>query len=100
MKNKSLAIRAIKSDCMISGLHMDDEGNTCAIGMLALKAGVAKRTVQRASGSILANPPLYRAIEKKFGLSVDQQSDVQRLNDMWSTPAPRRKSILAYLKTL
>ncbi len=107
MKNKALAIRLIKKDCKLQSEYIDCKGNTCAIGMLALKSGVSKRRLEDAGSCPINDQVGYRGIKEiaediriKFGLSQEQQSEIQTINDEEDMPANRRAKIIAYLKTL
>jgi hypothetical protein len=88
-RQKAHAIRLLKNDCKLKGKYIDDSGLTCAIGCLALAAGVRKKTLESVnytgiSESFVEYPALKRiveAIERKFGLNQYQQYYIQAAND-------------------
>lgn len=95
------AVALIKKDCQIKGHYVDGDGNTCALGCLALAAGVKKQTLENHNSSPIEwVETAYRKIKTKFGISLNQQSKIMGLNDSSSKPETRRKHIVRYLKTL
>jgi hypothetical protein len=112
MKNIRLLEKAIKEDCEIKSNYIDKDGCTCAIGKLALVAGVPRHTLRKAGnaaidvssddedtplGKINAVIKIREAIHKKFGLSYDLQGSIQRQNDLYDTPEDRRVAILGFI---
>lgn len=94
--------RIVKADCQIASLYLDREGRTCAIGALALAARVPKAILLKIGAVFISNdgPDIVRvqkAINKRFGLSVDQMHKIQDLNDSEISPRARRKVILSAL---
>jgi hypothetical protein len=101
MKNKAMAIKAIKQDCLIQLEYINEMGQTCPIGRLALESGVRKRTLEKAgSDSISTKYSISRPITKKFGIPLRDQMWIQRLNDTIHSLPKRRSRIVAFLKTL
>jgi hypothetical protein len=103
MKNKRMAIKAIKEDCQIRCRYINKKGDTCAIGKLALLAGV-RRSVLRKLGSDRISEEVCNAVSsaitRKFGLDASNQDRIQILNDHNNTIKSRRNSIVNYLETL
>ena len=101
MKNKALFIKTIKSDCAIRSRYINADGETCAIGALALAAGCTEAQLRKAGdkriGHLCAIP---LAIRKKFDLDLEDMSRIQTENDWNDTSAARRSAILEYIKTL
>ena len=106
MKNKKLAIAAIQNGCQLQGRYLNAAtGEACAIGSLALAAGVAKVHLEFADecGPCIGNPSskvVVAGIAKKFGLEVGHLALIQSKNDRIRDLAKRRKAIVAMLETL
>lgn len=95
------AVALIKKDCQIRGEYTDFNGNTCAIGCLALAAGVKKSTLLRSgTNPIEWLPGIARRIKSRFGLSMDEQADIQQENDSCHVLKNRRRGVLKLLKSL
>jgi len=100
MKNKQLAIDAIRNDCEVQASYFKN-GKTCAIGCLGRLAGYSNDDMESCndvpigSFGLLAN-----AIRKKFGLELSQMERIQKLNDYPMTLEDRRLSIVCYLQSL
>lgn len=95
------AVALIKKDCQIRGEYTDFNGNTCAIGCLALAAGIRESTFTKRNNSpIYLFKGVYRRIKSKFGLNLVQQEEIQSLNDSSINPKIRRRTIVHYLKSL
>lgn len=88
-RQKAHAIRLLKKDCALKGKYIDSSGLTCAIGCLALAAGVRRKTLEAVNyysitESFEEYPGLkliVDAIERKFGLNQAQQGSIQYAND-------------------
>lgn len=83
MKNKARALEALAKDCQVKGYYYKN-GETCAIGCLALLAGITVERLTIASGTPIiydANSDIYAAIRRTFGLELEAQERIQRLND-------------------
>jgi hypothetical protein len=93
MKNKALAIEAIKNDCELQGRYWCD-GKTCAVGKLAQLAGITDNELRlMGTACINANSQFHDAqkgrlvlkttdaIWEKFGLSVRDLVEIQEAND-------------------
>jgi hypothetical protein len=85
---------------------LNEDGATCAVGELALLAGVDKQTlldasIRNISADVDVYPPLgviQKAITKNLGLNVRQLQDIQQLNDdNAESVEDRQRLILAYL---
>lgn len=115
MKNKAKAIKVIKSDCKIKQQYMDKDGNTCAIGALALSVGVmfpdyndALFPITGWRGNIecidMGNSAFVIATRKalldEFGLSTLDLCRIQKANDENDTPEDRQEVILKILEAL
>lgn len=95
------AIALIKKDCQINGRYVDQDGNTCAIGCLALDAGVREATLlKKNTEPIYWFKWAYLRIKSKFGLDLEAQEQIQSLNDTSRNPKSRRRKIVHYLKSL
>lgn len=94
-------IAILEQDCKIPHAYINDAGETCAIGALALAAGVSPQAL-KVNGfnlSIVAKPDFAMPIMAKFGLTLDQQREIQRANDhraddLLMTPEIRRRNVL------
>lgn len=106
MKNKALAIAAIQNGCQLQGRYLNaDTGEACAIGSLALAAGVGKAAIAFGDkyDASIGHPltgSMERGIAKKFGLEVGHLYLIQRKNDRIRNMAKRRKAIVAMIETL
>ncbi len=90
------AVKLLKADCQITGALIDDAGQTCAVGCLALAAGVSPRTLKRKMGAIDSDKQsgLVKAIQKKFGLDLDILCTIQHRNDCNSNRKMRVKEVV------
>lgn len=100
MRHKAEAIRVINNSCQVTKtFYRHSSKGTCAIGGLALAAGLSVED--------LCGKTSFWAIEKYFGLSPDQQAKIMRLNDMVkrydnsdNSIAERRELVIWYLQQL
>lgn len=98
---KAKAIRLLKKDCQISGRFIDYKGRTCALGCLALAAGVPKSRLRKLGfGGIYGDCFISAKIESSFGLTLDQQSTIQYRNDSYDEVPTRRQHVIGYVNTL
>ncbi|TXH56848.1 MAG: hypothetical protein E6Q97_05655 [Desulfurellales bacterium] len=87
------ARRALKQEnaCRLAGkYHSYRTGATCAIGALAIEAGVKPsyfRHDRRNGDPVYALPKVTAAIKQTFGLDEDVQVALQRANDSVCPPA-------------
>lgn len=105
MKNKQLAISAIRKGCQLRERYYDPETKrTCAIGCLALLAGVSKKDLRLSAGIPIhcsgAPSVLREAISCKFGLSAVDQIKIQVKNDNEQDLEIRRALIIKFLESL
>lgn len=106
MKNKSIAIAAIQNGCQLQGRYLNAAtGEACAIGSLALAAGVAKSAIAVGDkyNASIGHPmtgSMERGITKKFGLEAGHLYLIQRKNDRIKNLAKRRKAIISMIETL
>lgn len=100
MKNKSLAIETIKNDCKIAHHYINEQGETCAIGALALAVGLTLPDVDDTfkQNDPINHLPLCGLLMEKYNLSESTLSLIQAANDENETPESRRKAILALLE--
>lgn len=94
--------RAIVKADLIAGKYIAKNGEqVCALGALALEAGVPP-TVLRASNSvaIYRRPSVSRIIENKFGLTEAEQLQLQHANDSFAKQTPRKDRVLTNLKRI
>ena len=109
-KQKSEVMAVIDVDCAIRfnliKLSTEKVPRTCAIGALALAAGVNELTLLEADAngcpSITSEDNKFMgvirgAIEQKFGLTTGEMRAIQQLNDSCPTPEARREAIRAYV---
>lgn len=90
----------LENDCEIAQVYIDADGKTCAIGALALVAGVDADYLRFSTAtwppSIQAESvsPLRATLERRFGLTESDMVGIQRANDFASnaTPATERRS--------
>lgn len=86
------ARRALKQEnaCRLAGkYHSYRTGATCAIGALAIEAGVKPsyfRHDRRNGDPVYALPKVTAAIKQTFGLDEDVQEALQRANDSVGPP--------------
>lgn len=92
------ARKILAKDCGLARRYINARGSTCAIGALALAAGVTPGALMDAGGSSIASlPKVSRAIERRFGLTAAMQRDLQFTNDWHPTRNRRRRGVLAEL---
>ena len=94
------AVRLLKADCQITGSLLDDAGQTCAVGCLALAAGVSPRTLKRQGGAIdsCTQAGIVKAIRKKFGLELETLCNIQHHNDCNSDRKHRVKMVVLQVR--
>ena len=109
MKNKKLLLAAIAEDCKLRFRYINNAGETCAIGKLALLAGVSEETLRAAGKTTIMSrepgddvlvDPIRDKIYEKFGLDECHLALIQELNDEIIFLKERRVQILGYLKGL
>lgn len=118
MKNKAKAIEVIKGDCKIKQKYMDAEGNTCAIGALALSVGVKfpeqdpenypsagfqgnKESIDGKFGGVSDFVfKIQEALLINFGLTPLILGQIQTANDSHNTPEDRQAAILTILDSI
>lgn len=104
-------LKIVSKDCAIQGKYIDGEGQTCAIGALALEAGVSKKTLRKAGddgiNADLASKHILKiqnALRWAFGLEPDELNDIQTANDNWGSGATsqkeRRRNVKVAVKDL
>lgn len=119
-QQKQQLIKLIQEDCTARHVYVEElpDGtcNTCAIGKLALAAGINKSffkqnayedtpifihdTLNEKNICMEKLEPVVDAIFNMFGLSEESLSKIQDLNDNGNTPEERREAILEYIETL
>lgn len=102
---KQKAIDLIKADCQLRERYVDhlgDSDDTCAVGCLALAAGVKRKRFDGMNNTAFISMlgDVADAIRSKFGLSVNQQVVIQELNDGVMELEERRYRIVDYLQSL
>lgn len=104
MKNKRLLLRLIANDCGISTKYINDKGDkTCAVGAMALAAGVTKAKLRKLGKSQIGSvrcASIAVAIMEKFDLTPYQLTCIQQLNDFSGHIEFRRSEIIIYLETI
>jgi hypothetical protein len=93
---KTLLFEVIDADCQISGQFMNELGQTCAIGALALEAGFDADRMK----SKQVWTKVFQKVEAHYGLTHYQSSKIMDLNDLYFTPEERRAAIREYVDTL
>lgn len=72
---------ALSTGCIISGLYLCS-GMTCAIGALAKLAEVPDEELLKASSQHIGDcETVGKAVERKFGLTIEEQGQIQNAND-------------------
>ena len=95
--------RAISKANLIGGKYIGKgEGQVCALGALALEAGVPPTVLRiRNTENIHRRPSVARAIKNKFGLTDAEQRKLQYVNDVnLSTPDSRKDRVLTELQRI
>lgn len=101
-KQKEEIIRIIKSDCKTRRVYIDCDGNTCAIGALAVAAGLTLPSPGAVSQSNLIRyyDELASPLMAAYGLDRYDLQMIQSLNDDYGTPKDRQNAILLYIDSL
>lgn len=100
MKNKKLAIEALKKDCEVQKAYWKD-GKTCAIGCLGILAGCSVEDLRLANKSSIAYlPDLLCELRKAFDLTINELVNIENLNDDIPDLDERRAIIIDYIKSL
>lgn len=96
------AVREVLSqDCKIKSLYINSEGETCAVGALALAAGaMPDYLLQQRTTTIGALPDICSLIEGKFGLTTAHLRIIQAVNDDENDDDLRRVFVLQAIDRL
>lgn len=106
-KQQREILAIIAKDCTLAR-HYFEDGKTCVIGGLAQAAGVRKMALVNAgSGRINSDVwepemrPIWQAIWRKFGITLEQQVRLQDVNDEAEpdTLKTRRRKLAAIVKS-
>jgi len=102
-RQRAAAIRVVERDCEIRERYIDRDGRTCAVGALAVAAGVELnyRANYNCTGIGSPRPKLVemrRAIGAKFGLDEADLQRIQHTNDAIEAQSERRKKIAAFIR--
>lgn len=108
MKNKQKAIEALQRGCQLKGSNVQRNGGgyyTCAIGALVMECGFTFACIRKYEKShkykgVSGLPEIQEAIYKKFGLSEQEQEELQDVNDTHDYTDERRKACIKYLDKL
>lgn len=97
---KARAILA--SDCAIRHRYINAEGETCAIGALALAAGIEVETLEGWGSTGIGFVEGYAPIKEEFGLDKEELYLIQRANDALSSfdQIERRVAVLTILDSI
>lgn len=104
-------IEVIKNGAEIASRYSDASGRTCAIGGLAKAASIpfpGYRSPGNRKGVLVLEyqrgakrwGQLANRLYKEYGLTHDQQADIQRLNDGHYHQDERRAAIIEYIMSL
>lgn len=97
---KAQVRKILASDCKLAGEYYS-RGQTCAIGALALAAGVKKKLLKEQNDAGIdckIMKPVASRIRKKFGMSIDEMAEIQEANDnIMDDVKERRREVLAVL---
>ena len=103
-------INDIYEDCMVRGVYRDEEGRTCAIGHMAIKAGCEDLLPdddpslpiwnERLDGLRNALITYYEIEATQLNTKDVILETIQRLNDLHLTPEGRREAITDFLRTI
>lgn len=93
------SVKAIlEADCDLQCKYVDEAGKTCAIGALALAAGVSPaRFIGVNSLTIECLPDVRAKIQATFGLTFQKIADIQWANDSHDRVDSRRAKVLQVL---
>ena len=80
IEQRASVIEILQNDCQITGVFINNQGETCAVGALAKAAGITDDYLHYHAG-VLDSQKLCRAIKEKFGLSRQQLLEIQSTND-------------------
>lgn len=92
---------ALAADCEVRGVYLDANGDTCAIGGLALAAGVTIDALNRAEGMAVMDGDMElirHAIFVRFGLTSVALMRIQWANDWYEDLDARRVAVLGALE--
>ena len=99
-KQRDELMAIIIGDCGAVGHYIGQDGDTCVVGAIALKAGVIPERLTQANTSGITHPTLAgvrRDIYCRFGLSEDELHRLQLVNDSYSKTIDRRSAVLSKL---
>ena len=91
-KQYERALEAVRNDCAIQRKLIDDYGNTCAVGAMALAAGYTPHSLRRLR--------TYNGIAKRYGLQEDELRPIWRVNDHEYNQSDRRLAVANVLHSI
>ena len=100
-RQKEAARKILAADCETRCVYYN-EGRTCAVGALAIAAGVSTATLIRHNNRAISSSfaaYIREAIRRKFGLTTEQLDGIQYENDRYYLVPQRRRSVLNRLDT-
>lgn len=103
LAQRDKALVVVANDAAIRSYYINLEGQTCAIGGLALSAGAHEVQLRLAGYGKISQFNLRHIrslIEQEFGLTPDQMGHIQVLNDTIEDRNDRQQAIIDYILSL
>lgn len=100
-QQKDDALMVLGKGCQIQNKYVNDCGKTCAIGALAKASSIDRGVLEEMEADfIFQHVDVANQIQIKFGLSLENQRQIQAINDDNESESTRTKKVLAYVGSL
>lgn len=103
IKLKEKLIKLINRDSKVRRCYIDEAGDTCVIGCLALNSGVEKEELRNDNGARISKysmRSISRRIREKFGLTTEHLCELQTINDETPRLDTRRRKLVSFVKSI
>lgn len=92
---KERLLKVVENDAKICFQYMDASDQTCIIGGLLVEVGMSADEIKGLGDFRVKSllPTAFFGVSQTFGVSLDQLSDLQVVNDVWGERAVRQAAL-------